>query len=172
MNRVLIGKNHKQRPLWQNTLGTLLIYLPILLSVPFAIVAVILVKWHLKIMGAENLKTYSDFVPDWISHRYTQKTQITFTTGMPWWQPSRYRVFWLFNCKVYCPLSVALFSYLAYLVKVVENWWCPFFHDKKGSYEEGAIDKSFWHIYPAEREKLHPEDRENPIWNDKSARTE
>jgi hypothetical protein len=52
-------------------------------------------------------------------------------------------------------------------VKVVENWWCPFGHNKKddGDYNEGAIDKSFWHIYPEERAKLHEDDLKNPLWN-------
>lgn len=171
MERVRIGEKHKARSQWQIIPGTVLIYLPILSAVPFAILAVVLVRWHLQIMGAENLKSYRDFVPEWVSHRYTRKDQITFTTDMAWWMPARYRLFWIFNCKVYCPLSVALFGYLAYLVKVVENWWCPFNHDKKPMYEEGAIDHSFWHIYPDENDKLHPEDRENPIWNETSERS-
>ncbi len=170
MERVTIGANHKKMSRWQNIFGTILIYLPILVAVPFAVSAVILVRFHLRIMGAENLKTYRDFAPGWHSHRYTRKDQVTFTTDMAWWQLSRYRLFWIFNCKLYCPLSVALFSYLAYLVKVVENWWCPFYHDKKPTYIDGAIDRSFWHIYPAERNKLHPDDRENPIWNDTADR--
>jgi hypothetical protein len=60
---------------------------------------------------------------------------------------------------------VALFRYAAYLVSIVENWWCPFAHDKKAEYSQGAIDKSYWHLYNAEREKLHPDDLNNPIWN-------
>jgi len=63
-------------------------------------------------------------------------------------------------------LSVALFRYLAYLVMIVENWCCPFAHDQKQFYREGAIDKSYWHLYTAETSRLHPEDRENPIWNE------
>jgi hypothetical protein len=156
--------------MWQIIVGTVLIYLPLLITVPFAALAVVLVRWHLRIMGAENLKSYRDFLPEWVSHRYTREDQIIFTTDMPWWQPARTRLFWLFNCKVYCPLSVALFSYLAYLVKVVENWWCPFYHDKKPTYGEGAIDHSFWHIYPEENAKLHPDDQDNSIWNETSER--
>jgi hypothetical protein len=49
---------------------------------------------------------------------------------------------------------------------IVENWWCPFAHDKKPDYAEGAIDKSFWHLHKAERNKLHPDDLDNPIWNE------
>lgn len=168
MERVKIGVHHKNRSSWQMIPGTVLIYLPLLVAIPFAALAVVLIRWHLRIMGAENLKSYRDFAPKWFSHRYTRKDQIVFTTDSPWWQPARYRVFWLFNCKIYCPLSVALFGYLAYLVKVVENWWCPFYHDKKPTYREGAVDHSFWHIYPDEIEKLHPEDRDNPIWNETS----
>lgn len=65
-------------------------------------------------------------------------------------------------------LSVALFSYTAYLVKIVENWWCPFTHDQKMTYAESAIDKSFWHVDPQELVKLHPDDRFNCIWNVKN----
>jgi hypothetical protein len=67
----------------------------------------------------------------------------------------------------YCPLSVALFRYAAYLVKIVENWWCPFAHNRKKDYVEGAIDKSFWHMFPEELEKLHPDDQKEPMWNEK-----
>jgi len=56
----------------------------------------------------------------------------------------------------------------AYLVKIVENWWCPFDHDKKEEYSEGAIDESYWHLHTVECEKLHPDDMNNPIWNEKA----
>jgi hypothetical protein len=56
---------------------------------------------------------------------------------------------------------------MAYLVMIVENWWCPFKHDRKEEYLEGAIDQSFWHVDPEDCEKLHPDDRHNPIWNEK-----
>jgi RNA polymerase sigma factor (sigma-70 family) len=58
------------------------------------------------------------------------------------------------------------FEWHAYLVKLVENWWCPFTHEKKESYNNAKIDKSFWHIYPEDAIKLEPEDRDNEIWND------
>jgi hypothetical protein len=54
----------------------------------------------------------------------------------------------------------------AYMVKIVENWWCPFTHEKKESYNNAMIDKSFWHLYPEDISKLEEEDRRNPIWND------
>ncbi len=63
-------------------------------------------------------------------------------------------------------MSVALFRYSSYLVKIVENWWYPFYHDQKNEYIEGAIDQSFWHINEDEKRMLSKEDRENPIWND------
>jgi len=53
---------------------------------------------------------------------------------------------------------------------IVENWWCPFAHGKKPEYEQGAIDESFWHVDPEELVKLHPADRQNPIWNEKAER--
>jgi hypothetical protein len=49
---------------------------------------------------------------------------------------------------------------------IVENWWCPFSHDRKQEYAAGAIDKSFWHVDPEEFIKLDPEDRRNAIWNE------
>ena len=83
--------------------------------------------------------------------------------------PTQSRLFWIFNCTWYCPLSVGLFEWQAYLVKVVENWWCPFRHDmKEKHYREAAIDQSFWHIYPEDIVKLEPEDRDNSIWNEGS----
>jgi hypothetical protein len=48
----------------------------------------------------------------------------------------------------------------------VENWWCPFAHGKKQEYNEGAIDKSFWHVDPVELVKLNPADAQNRIWNE------
>lgn len=68
-------------------------------------------------------------------------------------------------------MSVALFYYMTYLVRIVENWWCPFHHDKKHEYKESAIDQSYWHIYETERSKLNPDDRENVIWNDEAEKT-
>jgi hypothetical protein len=117
-------------------------------------------------MGAENMRTYWDFVPEWASHRYHYGNQIVYTTGAAWHNLRHYRWYWIFNCKLYCPLSVALFRYNVYLVMIVENWWCPFGHAKKSDYQEGAIDKSYWHLYTQEQARLDPEDRDNPIWNE------
>ena len=145
-------------------LGVPLIYLPILMTVPFVIIAVNLMRTHLRYVGGMEIKSYRDFVPDWNSHRYGNDRQPTINISAL--HPAHYRFFWIFNCKLYCPLSVALFRYAVYLVMIVENWWCPFGHGKKEQYREGAIDKSFWHVDPAETVKLDAEDRENRIWNE------
>ena len=39
---------------------------------------------------------------------------------------------------------------------------------KKAEYKDAAIDKSYWHIYEAERSRLNPEDKDNPIWNEEA----
>jgi hypothetical protein len=80
--------------------------------------------------------------------------------------PTQSKLYWILNCTWYCPVSVGLFEWHAYLVKLVENWWCPFHHSRKDAhYQDGAIDKSFWHIFPEDVVKLDPADRDNPIWN-------
>ncbi len=166
MERVTIGLNFVNQPIWKKIVGIPLIYLPIVTTIPFVLVAVLLVRTHLKLVGGINIHSYWDFVPTWASHRYRLDNQIVYSTGNAWYNLRAYRFYWIFNCKLYCPLSVALFRYAAYLVKIVENWWCPFAHNQKDHYREGAIDKSFWHLHPEERQRLHPEDRDNPIWND------
>ena len=164
INRVLIGRTFRDVPLWKLIIGVPLIYLPAFLVLPFVIVGANLVKWHLKFMGAKNLKKYKDFVPSRKSFKYSLKDQITMKErSISFWLRSK--VYWFYNCGIYCPYSVALFEYSSYLVKVVENWWCPFRHDKKSNYANAAIDQSFWHISP-EKAKLDKDDLENPIWND------
>ena len=69
---------------------------------------------------------------------------------------------------MYCPFSVASLEWTTYLTKVVENWWCPFRHERKPHYAGSAIDYSFWHM-SRDVEKLAPEDRDNPIWNKDAA---
>ena len=166
MDRVSIGCNYVRQPFWKIILGVLLIYLPIMTTVPFMIVGIVLIKTHLKFVGGMEIKPYWYFVPAWLSHRYDNNQQPT--VNITRWHPAHYRFFWVLNCKLYCPLSVALFKYAAYLVKIVENWWCPFAHDQKKTYAESAIDESFWHVDPEEIVKLHLDDRQNPIWNEKS----
>jgi hypothetical protein len=165
MNRVEIGSRFLQQPRWKILIGVPLIYLPLLTTVPFVMIGVVLVRTHLKYIGAMNVLAYWDFVPAWISHRYRNANQLTYATGAAWYNLRAFRFYWVFNCKLYCPLSVALFRYHAYLVKIVENWWCPFAHDQKAEYAEGAIDKSYWHLHSQERQQLHPDDLNNPQWN-------
>jgi hypothetical protein len=163
-SRVEIGKNHQQQSVPMRGIGMLLIYLP-LLTFPFVIISAYLTYYHLRMMGATNLKKWSDFIPDRASHRYTLKNQITmnasFKTSM-----AQSKLFWILNCTWYCPYSVALFEWHAYMVKLVENWWCPFTHEKKETYKNAMIDKSFWHLYPEDTSKLEKDDLDNPIWND------
>jgi hypothetical protein len=162
--RVEIGKNHRKIPVLQRGIGMILIYLPIL-TFPFVFISAYLTYYHLRMVGGKNIKTYSDFIPDRASHRYDLKSQITmkptFKVSM-----AQSKLFWILNCTWYCPYSVALFEWHAYMVKIVENWWCPFTHEKKESYKNAMIDKSFWHLYPEDLAKLEKEDRDNPIWND------
>lgn len=166
MDRVKIGCNYMTQPTWKVILGVPLIYFPLFTTIPFVAIGVLLVRTHLKWIGGMNIRSYWEFVPDWISHRYRYSDQITYTTGAHWYNLRAHKFYWVFNCKLYCPLSVALFRYMAYLVKIVENWWCPFDHNQKHEYREGAIDQSYWHLHDAERVKLHPDDLNNPIWNE------
>lgn len=166
MERVRIGSNYIDRPRWKVAIGVPLIYVPLITTVPFVLLGVILVRLHLRFIGGMNILSYWDFVPSWISHRYRLSDQITYSTGAAWYNLRACKFYWIFNCKLYCPLSVALFRYAAYLVKIVENWWCPFDHDQKAEYSEGRIDQSYWHLHHREREKLHPDDLNNPTWNE------
>ena len=74
-SRVEIGKNHKQLPVLQRGIGMVLIYLP-LLTFPFVIISAYLTYYHLRMVGAKNIKTWADFIPDRASHRYNLKNQI------------------------------------------------------------------------------------------------
>lgn len=163
-HRVEIGEDYKNKSIFYKTICVLLIYLP-LFSLPFVVLSAVASYLHLKMAGARNIRSYRSFLPDPSSHRYNLKTQITMEPGFSL-SPISSRLFWISNCIWYCPHSVALFEWHAYLVKLVENWWCPFHHDKKNThYKDGAINRSFWHLYPEDMVKLHPEDRDNPIWN-------
>ncbi|MDH4261978.1 MAG: hypothetical protein OEV78_02925 [Spirochaetia bacterium] len=162
--RVSIGDNYQNVPFYRILFGVPIVYLPILL-VPFVLTSAWLTWLHLKMIGAKNLYTYSDFLPGKNSFRYTFKTQIIGDKRHFFTFWSRSVIFWMFNCTRYCPYSVALFQWHTYLVKVVENFWCPFNHSRKQNYTEGAIDKSYWHQRKVDIKKLHPDDRNNPIWN-------
>lgn len=172
MERVVIGKNYLKQPRWKIFLGVPLIYLPLITTVPFVLLGVLLVRTHLVYIGGMNIKSYWDFAPQWISHRYRYNDQIIYKTNSRRYNLRSFRFFWIFNCKLYCPLSVALFWYMAYLVKIVENWWCPFGHDKKPEYTESAIDKSFWHLHEDDGQQLNPDDFNNPIWNEDAKRSQ
>lgn len=161
--RVNIGCNHQKKSVLSRAIGLLFIYLPIL-TLPFVITSAYLTYFSLKLVGAENVKKWGDFLPDRASHRYELKNQITMDGSFKL-SFAQSKLYWILNCTWYCPYSVGLFEWHAYMVKVVENWWCPFNHSRKNTYTDGAIDKSFWHIYPEEIVKLNPEDRDNVIFN-------
>jgi hypothetical protein len=165
--RVDIGKNHQKMSVPRRAIGMILVYTPIL-TLPFCFLSAYMTYWHLRLIGAKNLKTYSDFLPARESHRYTMKNQITMQGSFKI-SPVQSRLYWILNCTFYCPSSVALFEWHAYLVKLVENWWCPFTHANKPNYDNAKIDRSFWHIYPEEVVQLTEEDKNNPIWNEDSA---
>ena len=131
----------------------------------FVFLSATLTYIHLRMVGAKNLLNIKDFLPARKSYRYTRKTQPLMKKRYFFTVHVRSAIFWMFNCTRYCPYSVALFHWHTYLVKVVENFWCPFEHDKKKSYAEGAIDKSYWHQLKEDEAKMHPDDRINPIWN-------
>jgi hypothetical protein len=161
--RIEIGEPFRAASRARVFFGLFFVYAPIVF-LPFFVVSALLVYAHLRFMGAQNLKTLRDFLPDWKSHRYSYKTQIVTKDG-PWlafW--SRARAFWMFNCTFYCPVSVAVLEWNAYLVKAVENFWCPFHHSKKPDYSSSSLDYSFWHM-SRDVQQLHPSDRDNPIWN-------
>ena len=164
--RAEIGKYHRQVPVWRRAIGLVFVYLPIL-TLPFVFISAYLTYCHLRLIGGKNIKTLSDFLPDRKSFRYTLQNQITMDGSFKA-SLAQSKLYWILNCTWYCPVSVALFEWHAYLVKVVENWWCPFGHEKKPGYSNAPIDQSFWHIYPEDRTKLHQEDLENPIWNESS----
>jgi hypothetical protein len=163
-DRVKIGCNHNQQSVLARTVSLIFIYLPIL-TLPFVITSAYLTYFSLKLGGAENVKRWGDYIPDRATHRYSLKNQIIMDGSFKL-SLSQSKLFWILNCTWYCPYSVALFEWHAYLVKVVENWWCPFGHERKDSYTNGAIDQSFWHIYPEDKVKLTPEDRNNPIFTE------
>jgi hypothetical protein len=161
--RIEIGRSFEKASPARVFVGLIFVYLPIVF-LPLYILSGLSVYVHLRIMGARNLKTLRDFMPDPASHRYSRKTQIVYdgAPAVAFW--TRLRAFWLFNCTFYCPTSVAVLEWNTYLVKAVENWWCPFHHGKKGNYAGSALDSTFWH-QTDDVHKLHPDDKANPIWS-------
>ncbi len=162
-DRVRIGSNFKKQPRWKKVIAIFLIYMPIITTLPFVIIGVFLVRAHIKYIGGSNIKSYWDFVPSKDSYRYSIKNQITVKKSL--FPLEKYKWFWIFNCNMYCTYNIALYAYMAYLIRIVENWWCPFAHNKRDA-TDSFIDKSCWHIYPDRLQMLHPEDRENPLWNE------
>jgi len=162
-DRIEIGLHYENIPTWKILVGVPLIYIPAIITTPFVIVGLFLVRMHLLFLGAKNLKKYKDFIPSRKSFRYNTKNQIVVKKS--WVLYTRSKLYWVYNCGIYCPYSVALFEYGSYLVKAVENWWCPFDHSKKSEYVNASIDKSFWHIDKERRKQLHPDDLDNPTWN-------
>jgi hypothetical protein len=166
-DRVAIGVNYKKVSPVRIFFGLFFVYAPILL-LPFILLGGLLVYAHLRLIGAENLRTLGSFLPARETHRYSYKTQIVYRDINPLARWARARSFWLFNCTMYCPFSVASLEWTTYLTKVVENWWCPFRHERKPHYAGSAIDYSFWHM-SRDVAQLAPEDRDNPIWNKDAA---
>lgn len=161
--RIQIGAGYARASNARVLLGLPLVYAPILL-LPFVALGALLVYAHLRLMGATGLKSLRDFLPAPGSHRYGLKTQVVRRGAHPLAFWARARAFWVFNCTLYCPLSVALLEWTAYLTKAVENWWCPFRHDAKPRYAGSAIDRSYWHA-TGEAGQLYPEDHDDPTWN-------
>ncbi len=170
-DRIQIGINFSEIPMWRQLLAIPFIYVPIIVTMPFTVLGLLFTRWHFLILGAKNLKTYKHFLPKKSSFRYpTRESYITIEKSSFWNLHVRIKAFWYFNCTWYCPYSVALFEYMTYLVKAVENWWCPFFHEKKSDYADAPMDRSYWHTYMGWKKKLHKDDEDCAIWNDKSSK--
>jgi hypothetical protein len=163
-DRVSIVNNYNNISLWRLLISFPLVFIPAIITLPFVFLGSFLIKVHLVLLGAKNIKPFKDFLPSRNSFRYTFKKQITVDKSIFFF--IRWRIFWFYNCGIYCPYSVALFEYTAYLIKVVENWWCPFYHNKKINYSNAPIDKSYWHSRSDLIKNLHKDDADCPIWND------
>ncbi len=166
--RAEIGKNHKQISVLRRAIGLFFVYAPIV-TLPFVFASAYMTYFHLWLIGGKNIKKFTDFLPARESHRYNLKNQITMDGSFKF-SLAQSKLYWILNCTWYCPVSVAVFEWHAYMVKIVENWWCPFTHEKKEGYSNAKIDKSFWHIYQEDVVKLEQEDRDNPIWNDQEVK--
>ena len=111
-NRIHIGQGFRDASPVRTFFGLFFVYAPVFV-LPFVLLGGCLVYIHLKIMGATNLKTLRDFLPDWKSHRYQYKTQIVKEDVYPYAFWARLRAYWIFNCSIYCPLSVAILEWTA-----------------------------------------------------------
>ncbi len=65
--------------------------LPIIL-IPFVLLSGLLVHIHLRLSGAESLRTLRSFMPEWESHRYRYKNQLIRESGpkQAFWIHSRF----------------------------------------------------------------------------------
>lgn len=165
-DRIQLGKGYHNVGAFRRMVGVLLIYLPVILF-PVVILVVLMSSLSLRTLGARNLKRYRDFLPARSSHRYSFKNQIVMEPT-PLLPHLGWKTFWQFNCSWYCPYSVALFEYQTYLVKAVENWWCPFYHSRKPQYNNAPLDQSYWHAKEGEATKLHKDDHDCSCWNDEA----
>ena len=164
-DRIWIQAGYSKKNLPQIFIAVLFVFAPVILM-PVVVIVGYLAYSHLRLMGATNVKKLNHFLPDRKSHRYTLKTQIlpkgqVHPTA---WMYTRTRLYWILNCTWYCPYSVALFEWCAYLTKAIESWWCPFSHSKKHTYKNACLDASYWHA-TGNSNRLHREDRNDPIWS-------
>lgn len=69
MGGVKTGQNFPKQPILKVPIGVPLICVPIIATIPFAVIWLFLVTSNLKLMRAENIRSWQDFVPHWISRR-------------------------------------------------------------------------------------------------------
>ena len=162
-DRTRIAQHYAKRSPFWSFLSLPFIYLPILF-LPVFLISGVMVATHLKLIGAKDLRPLRSFMPPRDSHRYDLKSQIVRNHENMFVFWVRSRIFWIFNCTFYCPISVGVLRWHTYLVMTVENWWCPFTHQFKSEYSQAAIDASYWHAV-GDITQLHPDDHDNPIWN-------
>ena len=118
-NRVSIGRNHKNMPVWVRAIGLVFIYLPIM-TLPFSFLSAYLSYYHLWMMGVQDVKKLKDFLPERESHRYDLKSQITMDPSFKL-SGVQSKLFWLFNCTWYCPVTIGFFEWHSYLVKLCDS---------------------------------------------------
>jgi len=113
--RCNIGKFYFSQAKWKRGLAIPLVYLPIFTTLPFCAFFAFLSKMVLVLSGNRDIPTIRSLMPCWVSHRYTHKNQITMKPKLVWYDPVSYmdylramKWFWVFNCKMYCPTSVAI----------------------------------------------------------------
>jgi hypothetical protein len=121
-SRVNIDDAYKGRPFLYKLVCVLMIYLP-LISLPFVLLSAWATYIHLKLLGGQNIRPFKSFLPDRKTHRYNLKSQVTMEPGF-WFSPIRSKLFWIGNCTWYCPFSVGLFEWHAYLLNHGRSRWC------------------------------------------------